>query len=52
MEHVRRLGREKTINFKKDFYLIVDKYRLIANASGYNGELRFQKRRWIYSYFR
>jgi hypothetical protein len=45
MEHVRRLGgREKTINFKKDFYLIVDKYRLIANASGYNGEQDFKRR--------
>jgi hypothetical protein len=43
MEHVRRLGREKTVNFMKDFDLIVDKYRQIANASGYHGELKFQK---------
>ena len=27
----------------KDFDLIVDKYRKIADASGYYGELRFQK---------
>ena len=27
----------------KDFDLIVDKYRKIADASGYHGELRFQK---------
>ena len=43
MEHVRLLGREKTVNFIKDFNLIVDKYRMIANASGYKGELKFKK---------
>ncbi len=43
MEHVRKLGQEKTINITKDFDLIVDKYRQIADASGYKGELRFQK---------
>lgn len=42
-ELVRNLGREKTINLANNFYLIVDKYRQIADASGYHGELRFQK---------
>jgi hypothetical protein len=40
---VRNLGKEKTVNLTKDFNLIVDKYRKIADASGYHGELRFQK---------
>jgi hypothetical protein len=40
---VRNLGKEKTVNLMKDFDLIVDKYRKIADASGYHGELRFQK---------
>ena len=40
---VRKLGIEKTVNLTKDFDLIVDKYRKIADASGYHGELRFQK---------
>jgi DNA polymerase III delta prime subunit len=40
---VRNLGKEKTVNLTKDFDLIVDKYRKIADASGYHGELRFQK---------
>ena len=39
----RNLGKEKTINLTKDFNLIVDKYRQIADASGYHGELRFKK---------
>jgi hypothetical protein len=42
-ELTRNLGKEKTINLMKDFDLIVDKYRKIADASGYYGELRFQK---------
>ena len=42
-ELVRNLGKEKTVNLMKDFDLIVDKYRKIADASGYHGELRFQK---------
>ena len=42
-ELVRLLGREKTTDFIKDFNLIVDKYRMIANASGYKGELKFKK---------
>jgi hypothetical protein len=40
---VRKLGMEKTVNLTKDFNLIVDKYRKIADASGYHGELKFQK---------
>lgn len=39
----RRLGKEKTVNLTKDFDLIVDKYRQIADACGYYGELRFKK---------
>jgi len=42
-ELVRKLGTEKTVNLTKDFDLIVDKYRKIADASGYHGELKFQK---------
>ena len=40
---VRKLGMEKTVNITKDFDLIVDKYRKIADASGCHGELKFQK---------
>ncbi len=40
---VRKLGTEKGVDLMKDFDLIVDKYRKIADASGYYGELRFQK---------
>lgn len=40
---VRRLGKEKRVDFTKDFDMIVDKYRQIADASGYKGELKFQK---------
>ena len=40
---VRLLGREKTVDFIKDFNLIVDKYRMIADASGYNSDLKFKK---------
>lgn len=40
---MRKLGKEKTVNLTKDFDLIVDKYRQIADASGYHGELKFQK---------
>jgi|TARA_R110000782_G_scaffold21299_1_gene57298 hypothetical protein len=42
-ELVRHLGKEKSINIIKDFDLIVDKYRKIADASGYHGELKFKK---------
>jgi len=42
-ELVRLLGREKSIDLTKDFTLIVDKYRQIADASGYHGELKFKK---------
>jgi hypothetical protein len=40
---VRKLGTEKSVDLMKDFDLIVDKYRKIADASGYHGELKFQK---------
>jgi len=42
-ELVRKLGTEKSVNLVKDFNLIVDKYRKIADASGYYGELKFKK---------
>ena len=42
-ELVRKLGVEKKLNLTKHFDLIVDKYRKIADASGYHGELRFKK---------
>lgn len=40
---MRNLGKEKTIDLMKDFDLIVDKYRKLADASGYTGELKFKK---------
>jgi hypothetical protein len=40
---VRRLGSEKLKDFTNDFDLIVDKYRIIADASGYHGVLKFNK---------
>lgn len=42
-ELVRQLGKEKTVNLMNDFDLIVDKYRKMADASGYYGELKFKK---------
>lgn len=39
----RKLGSEKIKDFKVDFDLIADKYRKIANASGYYGDLTFKK---------
>jgi hypothetical protein len=42
-ELVRSLGSEKLKDFKENFDLIADKYRMIANATGYKGELRFKK---------
>jgi len=42
---VRKLGSEKLKDFLNDFDLIVDKYRQIANASGYENELVFRKER-------
>lgn len=42
-ELVRKLGIEKLNDFKNDFDLIVDKYRKIADAIGYKGELTFKK---------
>jgi hypothetical protein len=40
---VRRLGREKNTELEKNFDEIVDKYRKMADTSGYHGELRFKK---------
>lgn len=40
---VRRLGKEKTIRLTNDFNMIIDKYRQLADAGGYKGELKFQK---------
>jgi len=40
---VRKLGTEKLKSFINDFDKIVDKYRMIASASGYDGELVFKK---------
>jgi hypothetical protein len=42
-ELVRKLGQEKNLDLAKNFDMIVDKYRKIADASGYHGELKFQK---------
>lgn len=42
-ELVRNLGKEKSINLVRDFDFIVDKYRKIADAIGYYGELKFKK---------
>lgn len=42
-ELVRKLGVEKNLNLANNFDMIVDKYRKIADASGYHGELKFQK---------
>lgn len=39
---VKKLGIEKKLNLINDFNLINDKYRQIANAMGYQGELKFQ----------
>ena len=41
---VKCLGKEKVSTVTKDFNLIADKYRQIADASGYHGELRFNKK--------
>jgi hypothetical protein len=43
MELVRNIGKEKRLTLINDFDMIVDKYRKIADASGYFGELRFKK---------
>ena len=40
---VRTLGSEKLVDFKEDFDKIIDKYRMIADAIGYKGELKFKK---------
>ena len=41
----RKLGSEKLKDFITDFDLIADKYRMIADASGYKGDLTFKKER-------
>lgn len=43
-ELVKILGREKNLDLVKDFDMIVDKYRKIADATGHLGELRFKKK--------
>lgn len=43
MDHLRKLGIERIKDFTSDFDLIVDKYRMIADATGYKGELAFKK---------
>lgn len=40
---VRKLGYERHKDFIEDFDLIVDKYRKIADTTGYNGPLKFKK---------
>lgn len=42
-ELVRKLGTEKLKDFKDNFDKVVDKYREIAKATGYEGELMFKK---------
>lgn len=42
-ELVRKLGSEKLKDFKDNFDKVVDKYRAIATATGYEGELVFKK---------
>lgn len=43
MDHLRKLGSEKLKGFTENFDLIVDKYRMMADATGYRGELVFRK---------
>lgn len=40
---VRKLGIEKIKDFNENFDMINDKYRQIANATGYKGNLVFRK---------
>jgi len=40
----KHLGREKVTTLTKDFNLVVDKYRKLADASGCHGELKFKKK--------
>jgi len=39
---VRKLGSEKSKDFKEHFDLIVNKYRQIADVSGYKGKMKFK----------
>lgn len=41
---VKTLGVEKKLDLVKDFDLINDKYRKIANKKGYKGKLKFLKK--------
>jgi len=41
---VKTLGVEKKLDLVKDFDLINDKYRKIANEKGYKGKLKFLKK--------
>lgn len=40
---VRKLGSVKEKDFLDNFDQIIDKYRTIATATGYNGDLLFKK---------
>ena len=40
---LHRLGTEKASDLDKNFNKIVDKYRQMADATGYKGDLKFQK---------
>lgn len=40
---VRTLGSEKVKDFTENFDKMIDKYRQIATALGYEGELKFKK---------
>ena len=40
--YLRKLGSEKSKDFKEHFDLIVEKYRTIADASGYKGKMKFK----------
>lgn len=40
---MRKLGTEKNLTLINNFDLIVDKYRKIADASGYHNPLKFKK---------
>jgi hypothetical protein len=46
-ELVRTLGTVKVSEFKKDFDKICDEYNAKAKQMGYNGNLKFEKRRVV-----
>ena len=43
IQYLRKLGSEKINLITEDFDRINDKYRQLANCTGYNGELVFKK---------